>query len=215
MISTDVRISGIHPPVAAEPATGADSGLACSPSMFSRVVWITGLSGAGKSTIGRMLADRLRTSGCPTVLLDGDDVRLAIADARVGHDGESRLTNAMRICRLARMISSQGLTVVVPTMSMFAEVHAWNRAHQPNFYQVLIRVPMEVLRRRDARGLYSRAERGEARDVVGIHCPFEEPDSPDLVLTNTGPVSEVQRLADEIFTRLPGPEPSFKPTTTP
>lgn len=168
----------------------------------TRVVWITGLSGAGKSTVGRLLAERLRESGCPAVLLDGDQVRQAIADAHVGHDRESRLTNAMRICRFAKLIAEQGFTVVAPTMSLFKEVYAWNRAHQPNYFEALLQVRMQLLRKRDARGLYSRAERGEAQHVVGVHVSYDEPDSPDLILTNEGPVSEVHRLVDQIVAAL-------------
>ncbi|MBM3846517.1 MAG: adenylyl-sulfate kinase [Verrucomicrobia bacterium] len=182
---------------------GAEPGPVPRPhSPECRVIWLTGLSGAGKSTLAREVAGRLRASGCASVVLDGDDVRLAIADTRVAHDRDSRLTNAMRICRLARMISLQGVTVVVATMSMFHEVHQWNRDHQPNFFQVLLRVPLDVLRQRDARGLYSRAEQGEVGDVVGIHVPYEEPGSPDLVLTNDGPATEIRRLADEILQGL-------------
>lgn len=178
-------------------------------SVAGRVIWLTGLSGAGKSTVGRLVAQRLRDSGTPTVLLDGDEVRHAVSDSHIGHDRESRLTNAMRICRFAKLISDQGFTVVAPTMSLFKEVYAWNRANQPNYFEVLIRVRMEVLRNRDARGLYSRAERGEAQHVVGIHVSYDEPDAPHLVLTNEGPESEVDRLADQIVqslldsTRLP------------
>ena len=168
----------------------------------SRVLWLTGLSGAGKSTLARKLCTSLRESGCPTVFLDGDDVRLAVADNHIGHDRDSRLINAMRICRLAKLIAEQGFTVVVATMSMFREVYYWNRENQPGYFEVLLQVRLEILQGRDARGLYSRAARGEVQHVVGVHLPYDEPEGSDLVLINEGPESEVNSLAETILSTL-------------
>ncbi|HAM72081.1 MAG TPA: adenylyl-sulfate kinase [Verrucomicrobiales bacterium] len=167
-----------------------------------RVVWITGLSGAGKSTLGRVVARRLREAGCPALILDGDEVRLAVADPAIAHDRASRLTNAMRICRFARLVAHQGFTVIVPTMSLFKEVFAWNRAHLPGYLEVWVKVPFEVLQARDARGLYSRAARGEARHVAGIDLPFDEPESPHVILQNDGAEAALEPLSDEILSRL-------------
>jgi|WetSurMetagenome_2_1015567.scaffolds.fasta_scaffold338921_2 cytidine diphosphoramidate kinase len=157
-----------------------------------RVVWITGLSGAGKSTIAREVVGLLHGAGQPAILLDGDEVRAAIDDPHIGHDRPSRLANALRICRLARLLAGQGFPVVVATMSLFKEVHQWNRAHLPAYLEVFVKVSLDTLRARDARGLYSRAEAGMAQNVVGVHLDYDEPQSPDLVVVNEGAPGTVQ-----------------------
>jgi adenylylsulfate kinase len=164
------------------------------------VVWITGLSGAGKSTIARRLTALLRDSGQPAILLDGDDVRAAINDRHTGHDRASRLTNAYRICRLTQLLAGQGIPVVVATMSLFREIHAWNRQHLPGYLEVFVKVSLDVLRRRDARGLYSQAADGLAENVVGVHLDYDEPASPDLVLLNDN--ASPPELARRILQRL-------------
>lgn len=166
------------------------------------VVWITGLSGAGKSSIARSLVGLMGTEGHPAILLDGDEVRAAIADPHVGHDRESRFANALRICRLAALLSRQGFDVVVATMSLFREVHAWNREHLAPYLEVFVHVDLDVLHRRDARGLYGRARNGDAEHVVGIHLEYDAPEEPDLVLENNAPLEDFDGLAREILARL-------------
>jgi cytidine diphosphoramidate kinase len=190
---------------------------ACHSS--GRVVWITGLSGAGKSTIARQLVDRLKADGEPPILLDGDEVRTVVADPQVAHDRASRLTNAMRICRLTKLIADQGFTVVVATMSLFKEVHAWNRQNLPGYFEVYVRVSFPVLEQRDARNLYSRARQGLAQDVVGIHVEFDAPQNPELILDNEGNANSIAVLAQALIDRLdshnktgsPGREPQLYP----
>ncbi|MDE2713823.1 MAG: adenylyl-sulfate kinase, partial [Verrucomicrobiota bacterium] len=149
-----------------------------------RVLWITGLSGSGKSTIATAAAEQLRAHGERPVVLDGDAVRAAIADSKTGHDVTSRLANAYRISRLAQLLAEQGQTVIVPTMSLFHEIHEWNRAHLPNYFETWVDVDWAELCQRDARGLYSRAARGEVKNVAGFDLEYDRPAQPDLVLNN-------------------------------
>ena len=166
------------------------------------MLWITGLSGSGKSTIAHAAAERLRARGEHPVVLDGDAVRAAIADTHTGHDPTSRLANAYRIARLARLLASQGQTVIVPTMSLFREIHEWNHGHLPNYFETWVDVDWDALRERDARGLYSRAERGEVKHVAGVDLEYDRPAHPDLVLNNNPPLRPATELADELLLSL-------------
>jgi cytidine diphosphoramidate kinase len=148
-------------------------------------IWITGLSGAGKTTVSRMLDNRLRELGVCSVLLDGDALRDVFGGMH-DHSPQTRRMLAMSYARLCRELSAQGLVVVCATMSMFHEVRRWNRENIRGYYEVYLKVPVEELRRRDAKGIYARAERGEIADVVGVHIPAEEPEEPDLLVDNHG-----------------------------
>ncbi len=163
---------------------------------FGRVFWITGLSGAGKTTLGRELWSRLRSAGRPVTFLDGDALRAAIADD-LGHSADSRRASAMRNARLCRLLAEQGNDVVCATISMFHEVQRWNRENIPEYREIFLRVPIDELRRRDAKGIYAAAQRGEMSNVVGLDVPAETPEAPDLILDNYGSLdvaSAVERI---------------------
>jgi adenylylsulfate kinase-like enzyme/phosphohistidine swiveling domain-containing protein len=160
-------------------------GPAGTDASHGRVYWITGLSGAGKSTVGKELWRRLRGLGRAAVLLDGDVVREVIAED-LGHTAANRRKSAMRNARLCRLLSGQGIDVICPTISLFHDVHRWNRANIAGYCEIFLRVPMDELRRRDPKGIYAAANRGELSDVVGLDVPAELPESPDLVLDNFG-----------------------------
>ncbi len=146
-----------------------------------RVFWITGLSGAGKTTLGRELSNRLRAAGHPVTFLDGDALRSVIAED-LGHSKEDRRRSAMRNARLCRLLAEQGADVVCATISLFHEVQRWNRENIPGYREIYLRVPLEELQRRDSKGIYA----GARRDVVGLDVPAEAPEAPDLVLDNHG-----------------------------
>jgi len=177
-----------------------------------RVYWITGLSGAGKSTVGRELCSRLHAAGGrPVVFLDGDLLRGAIAED-LDHSASHRRRSAMRNARLCRLLAAQGIDVVCATISLFHHVQRWNRQNIPNYREIYLRVPSRELRSRDNKGLYARSERGEERDVVGIDVAAEEPESPDLVIDNYGAV-DVATAVDHILEICKGP--SGRPNALP
>jgi adenylylsulfate kinase-like enzyme/phosphohistidine swiveling domain-containing protein len=186
----------------------ANVGITAPPG---HVFWITGLSGAGKTTVGAELWRRLRAAGRPAVLLDGDTLREVIAD-ELGHGQNSRRKSAMRNARLCKLLSSQGQDVICATISLFHEVQQWNRANIALYREIYLRVPMDELQRRDAKGIYAAARRGELNDVVGLDVPAELPPEPDLTLDNFGALdcaAAVDRIwaecvaRDEPSARLP------------
>jgi len=166
------------------------------------IIWITGFSGAGKTTIAQALVSQLKETSPAVVLLDGDAIRAAIGDEQTGHDRASRLINAYRICRLAQLMESQGLTVVVATMSLFHEIHAWNRQHFDDYVEVLVEVDFDILQTRNARGLYGRVSSGDESNVVGIDISPELPTTPHLTLNNNFQDQSAHDLAQDIFNYL-------------
>jgi glutamine kinase len=164
---------------------------------LGRVFWITGLSGAGKTTVGQELWDRLRATGRPVFFLDGDVLRSAIAED-LGHTADNRRTSAMRNARLCQLLAGQGADVVCATISLFHEVQRWNRENIPGYHEIYLRVPLDELRRRNTKGIYAGAHGGDARDVVGLDVPAEIPETPDLVIDNHGAIG-VTRAVDRIL----------------
>lgn len=168
------------------------------------VIWVTGLSGAGKSTLAKEVVARLRVQGVAAVFLDGDELRevfgAAAANAK-NHGREGRLALAMQYAHLCRVIASQGLTAVIATISLFKEVHAWNRTNLPGYFEVYLKVPVEELRRRDPKGIYRRFDAGELTDVAGLDLPIDEPEAADWMV-EFAPGRTVEVLADELLNQL-------------
>jgi len=162
-----------------------------------RVLWITGLSGAGKTTLAKALLPHM---GPRVVLLDGDELRTALNLADSGFDKESRKGLAFTYARLARMIALQRFTVVVATISLFHELHAWNRAHLPGYYEVWLDVPEEECRRRDPKRLYAASACGQLQDMACGNM-VEMPQNPDLVL-HFGHDSDLSVSVQAILTML-------------
>ncbi|MBI4616305.1 MAG: adenylyl-sulfate kinase [Planctomycetes bacterium] len=144
------------------------------------VVWITGLPGAGKSTVAREVFRLLRERTPAVARLDGDLFR-DVMGGDLGYGLADRLENARRISRMCRMLSEQGLHVVCATVSLFRECHEWNRANLPRYVEVFLRIRRETFLARNQKGLVSRALSGGAGEVVGVDQPYDEPTSPDLV----------------------------------
>lgn len=150
---------------------------------YSVVIWITGLSGAGKTTLGREVAQLFRDDGRPVVLLDGDVLREILGND-LGHDPAARLKNAYRLSAMCKFLSEQRISVVCATMSLYPEIWAWNRSHLRNYIMVYLKVPLTTLEHRDPKGIYAKARSGEISNVFGIDLPFTEPSDPDVVVEN-------------------------------
>ena len=148
---------------------------------MSNVIWITGLSAAGKTTLGLLLVEHLRSAGKPAVLLDGDELR-AVFGVSAGYSEPERLDLAFKYSRLAKLIACQGVLAVVSTVALFKSVHRWNRDNLPGYFEVYLKVSLEELRRRDPKGLYRRYALGEERNVAGMDLKFDEPERPELIM---------------------------------
>lgn len=173
------------------------------------VYFFTGLSGAGKTTVGSLFYQRLKNTKPNAVYLDGDEIRVAFGED-VGYTNDERLRWAGRIFRVCRLLSDQGIDVVCCSIAMFDTVRRWNREHIPNYKEIYIRVKKETLIQRNQKGLYTGG-----RNVVGVDLPFDEPQSPDLVLQNDGERTPLE-LVEEIegrSTRISWSTPSTIPIT--
>ncbi|MEU4898276.1 adenylyl-sulfate kinase [Streptomyces sp. NPDC044780] len=158
------------------------------------MVWITGLAESGKTTVSRRLINRLTRVGIKPVHLDGNAVREAVGTEGHAFDRTGRMSMAFTYARFSRMLSDQGHVVVCSTISLFHEVHSWNRRHIRNYLEVLLDVPMQELKRRDSKGVYARAKEGE---VVGVDLDPEFPVAPDLRIVNfsgTTPDDAAERI---------------------
>ncbi len=152
------------------------------------VYWITGLSGAGKTTIASCLYREFICEREGIVLLDGDELRKTVA-GDLGYTNEERLEAAMRYARLSAMLAKQGVTVIIGTISMFDQVRDWNRKNIERYCEVYLKVPMEVLQARNQKSLYSNVKSGEIKNVVGMDMAIEEPKHPDIIIQNDGSLS--------------------------
>jgi adenylylsulfate kinase len=148
------------------------------------VIWFAGLSGAGKSTVSQLMYDRLKPRMPQLVLLDGDAVRDAFGND-LGYTEDDRKRQVSRVQRLARLLSSQGLVVMVALVYSHAELMEWNRANISDYFEVLVDAPIDFVADRDSKGLYGRARRGETSNVVGVDIPWHKPSRPDLVIDAT------------------------------
>ena len=165
------------------------------------VVWIIGLSGAGKTTLANEVVKRVRHDQKNVVLIDGDMVRAVFGDD-LGYSMKDRLTNAKRICQLGKLLDDQGIHVVCAILSLFPETRAWNRENLKNYYEVFIDTPMEVLVNRDSKGIYGRFKSGEIRDVAGMDIEFPYPENANLVIRNTNSKEELLGYAKSIADRI-------------
>ncbi len=155
------------------------------------VYFFTGLSGAGKTTLGGLFYRRLKAKKPNVVLLDGDQTRPVFCED-MGYTDADRLRGAKRVFRVCRMLAEQGIDVVVCSISMYSQVRSWNREHLERYREIYVKATRETLFRRDQKGLYTAG-----KSVVGVDLPFDEPKTPDVTVCNDG-----ERTPEEIVSAL-------------
>jgi bifunctional enzyme CysN/CysC len=155
------------------------------------VIWFTGLSGAGKSTIANILERRLHAMGRHTYLLDGDNIRHGL-NKDLGFSDADRVENIRRVAEVAHLMVDAGLIVIVSFISPFQAERQMARDlfDQNEFFEVFVDTPLEIAESRDPKGLYKRARRGELKNFTGIDSPYEVPESPDVRLDTTRMTAE-------------------------
>jgi adenylylsulfate kinase-like enzyme/protein-L-isoaspartate O-methyltransferase len=157
------------------------------------LVWITGYSGAGKTTVAQEVYEGLRKLSVPAVLLDGDDIR-SILGERFGHDLEDRRQLASVYGRLCKKLADSGITVIIATIAMFEAVRKENRVSNSRYLEVYLDVPLEIRVERDPKGLYKAAAARGASDRENTPG-LEVPESPDLIIRNYDEISPASAAA--------------------
>lgn len=152
-----------------------------APAQGGFTVWFTGLSGSGKSTLAEMLVDVLERRGHRYELLDGDVVRTHLSKG-LGFSKEDRDTNILRIGWVAERLTYHGAAVVCSAISPYRDIRNQVRGTIPAFVEVYVQCSVEECARRDVKGLYEKAFRGEITGFTGVDDPYEPPENPELVL---------------------------------
>jgi bifunctional enzyme CysN/CysC len=162
-----------------------------------RVLWFTGLSGSGKSTIANLVEKRLFSQGLHTFLLDGDNVRHGL-NKDLGFTDADRIENIRRVGEVARLMTDAGLIVLTAFISPFRAEREMVRAMmaEGEFIEVFIDTPIEVAEARDVKGLYAKARSGQLRNFTGIDSPYEAPETPDIRIDTT--VTTPEEAAEQI-----------------
>lgn len=164
----------------------------------SKVLWFTGLSGSGKSTIAAGLEHCLIKKGYTTAVLDGDNVRVGI-NSNLGFSEEDRAENIRRIAEIAKLMVGNGLIVICCFVSPLESQRTLAKQiiGANNFIEIFVNTPVELCEERDVKGLYKKARAGEIKDFTGINSPFEAPENADLVLFTKG--KRVDENINEVF----------------
>ncbi|MFT4198107.1 MAG: sulfate adenylyltransferase subunit CysN [Pseudoxanthomonas sp.] len=166
-----------------------------------KVLWFTGLSGAGKSTIANLVDKRLHALGYHTFILDGDNVRHGL-NRDLGFTAEDRVENIRRVAEVARLMTDAGLIVLVSFISPFRAERqlARERFGEGEFVEVFVDVPLAVAEARDVKGLYAKARAGQIPNFTGIDSPYEAPEHPELHLHADG--ANAEALAAQVLAAL-------------
>ncbi len=145
------------------------------------VLWLTGLPASGKTTLGEGLQAALSGRGYPVELLDGDQIRAGLSND-LGFSPADRRRQGQRVAFVAKLLARNGVAVIVPLISPYRDVREAARAQIERFVEVWVRCPIEECIRRDPKGMYAKALRGDLPDFTGVSAPYEEPDHAEVVV---------------------------------
>jgi adenylylsulfate kinase len=163
------------------------------------VIWFTGLSGSGKTTIAQIVEHKLLDAGVPIEILDGDVVRENLSKG-LGFSKEDRDINIRRIAFVAHLLQRNGAFVITAAISPYRAIRNEARAMIKDFVEVYAEAPLEVCEERDVKGLYAKARAGEIKGFTGIDDPYEPPSSPEVVCNTAEETPE--ESAEKVLDRL-------------
>ena len=167
----------------------------------SRIYWLTGLSGSGKSTVAQEVYNRLISDGKKVIIIDGDTVRDS-RDRKLGFTKEDILTNNELILNLCIESMKEHEIILVPVIAPYREFRDRAKVSmEGNFYEILIAANLDTVRDRDTKGLYKKAECGEINNMIGFSKtnPYETPKTPDLVIDSSGNKESVNESATKLY----------------
>jgi len=164
------------------------------------VIWFTGLSASGKSTLAHALENALFEKGCKTYVLDGDNIRHGL-NKDLGFSPQDREENIRRIGEVAKLFADAGLIVLTAFISPYrSDREKARKLNQKNFIEVYVKCDIDICEQRDPKGLYKKAKAGEIPEFTGISAPYEEPENPEIVI-DTGQCT-VEQAVNFLITYL-------------
>lgn len=176
----------------------------CRNQHQGAIIWLTGLPGSGKSTIAVELERELFAAGRHTYVLDGDNIRHGLS-ANLGFSAEDRTENIRRVAEVAKLFVDAGVLVITAFISPYRDDRRLARSlvRAGDFVEVYVNAPLSVCERRDPKGLYKKARAGEIQEFTGVSAPYEEPETPEIVVHTDRhtPAECVAQIMDYLRTR--------------
>ncbi|MEE9250008.1 MAG: adenylyl-sulfate kinase [Alphaproteobacteria bacterium] len=166
------------------------------------IIWLIGLSGSGKTTIGRALYKHFKPRHPNLVFVDGDEFRKTMG-SDLSFTYEDRLKNAERFSPFCRFLDRQGIHMICAVLSIFPGWQKWNRENFSQYFEIFVDASLETVIERDPKGLYRQALAGEKKNVVGVDIAFVPPKNADLVISNNDDEGNLDQIVKKILRHLP------------
>ena len=163
-----------------------------------KVIWITGLPGSGKTTLARALYKKLRKKSPGVILIDGDMIR-AVCSNDLSYSRKDRLKSAYRISKLCKIFSDQELCVVCSTVSLFHEIHEWNRKNIKSYYQIFIDLEMDIIIKRNQNNLYQQLNGKEKKYIIGVNQKYDKPKKNNFLIKENWNRGDFRKNLEEIY----------------